>query len=61
MNAFITAVGLVLIIEGLLYGVFPSAAKGMAKVLEETPPNVIQAIGVGVALVGLFVVWLSHG
>lgn len=61
MNTILTAIGLVLIIEGLLYGVFPSAAKRMGQILDETPPNIIQVTGIGVALVGLFVVWLSRG
>lgn len=61
MSAFITAIGLVLIIEGLLYGVFPSLAKRMAQMLEETPQNTIQTTGVIVALVGLVIVWLGRG
>jgi len=61
MSAFITALGLVLVIEGLLYGAFPSIAKKMAEMLRETPEETVRITGLGAALVGLFVVWLSLG
>lgn len=61
MSAFLTAIGLVLVIEGLLYGAFPSIAKKMAEMLRETPEETVRVTGLGAALVGLFVVWLSLG
>lgn len=61
MSALITAIGLVLIIEGLLYGAFPSIAKKMADMLRVTPEDTIRIAGLSAALVGLLIVWLSLG
>ncbi|MDZ7823193.1 MAG: DUF2065 domain-containing protein [Ahrensia sp.] len=61
MSVFITAVGLFLLFEGLLYGAFPSTVKNMAKLVEDTPESTIQIGGIAVALIGLLIVWLSHG
>lgn len=61
MTAFLTAIGLVLVIEGLLYGAFPSLAKKMAEMLRETPEETVRMTGLGAALLGLFIVWLSQG
>lgn len=59
MSVFITAVGLVLVIEGLLYGAFPSAAKNLAELMNTTPEDTIRLVGLCTAAVGLLVVWLS--
>ena len=61
MTAFLTAIGLVLVIEGLLYGAFPSLAKKMAEMLRETPEETVRMTGLGAALLGLLIVWLSQG
>ncbi|WP_026481245.1 DUF2065 family protein [Ahrensia sp. 13_GOM-1096m] len=61
LSALITAVGLVLVIEGLFYGVFPSAAKKLAELLETTPRDVIQTTGIAMAFVGVVIVWLARG
>ncbi len=61
MSDFLAALGLVFVIEGLIFAAFPDAAKrAMASVLE-TPDSSLRLIGIGSALVGLIVVWLVRG
>ena len=61
MSDFMAALGLVFVIEGLIFAAFPDAAKrAMASVLE-TPDTPLRLIGIGSALVGLIVVWLVRG
>ena len=58
MSDFLAALGLVFVIEGLVFAAFPGAAKkAMASVLE-TPDLSLRAIGIGSAIVGLIIVWL---
>lgn len=52
------ALGLVLVIEGVLYALFPEAMKRlMAQVLELPSPQ-IRGAGVLAAVLGLAIVWL---
>jgi hypothetical protein len=61
MSDFLAALGLVFVIEGLIFAAFPDAAKrAMASVLE-TPDTSLRLIGIGSALLGLIVVWLVRG
>jgi uncharacterized protein YjeT (DUF2065 family) len=58
---FIVAIGLVLALEGLLFAAFPGAAKqAMANVLE-TPDQILRAVGIVSALIGILVIWLVRG
>lgn len=58
---FVVAIGLVLALEGLLFAAFPNAAKqAMANVLE-TPDQVLRAVGIACAVIGILVIWLVRG
>ena len=58
MSDFLAALGLVFVIEGLIFAAFPDAAKkAMASVLQ-TQDMSLRLIGVGSAIVGLALVWL---
>lgn len=58
MTDFLAALGLVFVIEGLIFAAFPEAAKrAMASVLA-TPDLSLRLIGIGSAIVGLVLVWL---
>jgi len=60
MTDFLAALGLVFMIEGLVFAAFPAQAKrAMASVLE-TPDTALRVIGIGSAVVGLIVVWLAR-
>lgn len=61
MSDFLAALGLVLVIEGLLYGGFPGLAKRMARDVTEMPESTMRAIGLSVMAVGVVIVWLVRG
>ena len=61
MSDVLTALGLVCVIEGLIFAAFPAHAKrAMASVLE-THDGPLRVIGIGSAVVGVVVVWLVRG
>lgn len=60
MMLFLTALGLMLVIEGFLYGGVPSFAKRMAAMLLDTPDEVLRKGGIAAALLGLALIWLAH-
>ncbi|MFZ1067545.1 MAG: DUF2065 domain-containing protein [Pseudolabrys sp.] len=58
MSDFLAALGLVFVIEGLIFAAFPEAAKkAMASVLQ-TQDMSLRLIGIGSGIVGLALVWL---
>jgi uncharacterized protein YjeT (DUF2065 family) len=58
MSDFLAAIGLVFVIEGLIFAAFPAQAKkAMASVLE-THDFSLRVIGIGSAVVGLILVWV---
>ena len=61
MEDFVTAVGLVLVLEGMLYALFP---EGMQRMMEQAlamSPSFLRKTGLVVAVMGFFVVWLMRG
>lgn len=61
MVDFLAALGLVFVIEGLIFAAFPGAAKrAMASVLE-SPDATLRLVGIGSAVIGLIMVWLARG
>jgi len=58
MNDLLAALGLVLVIEGLLYAAAPERMKRMAAAVQPIPPGVLRIGGFLAALLGLGVVWL---
>jgi uncharacterized protein len=58
MAQFLVAVGLVFVIEGLLFAAFPAAAKRLAATAIETPENSLRAAGIVSAVLGLVLIWL---
>jgi uncharacterized protein len=61
MSDFLAALGLVFVIEGLIFAAFPGAAKRAMTSVLETPDVSVRLIGVGSAVVGLIIVWLARG
>jgi uncharacterized protein YjeT (DUF2065 family) len=53
-----TALGLVLVIEGALYALFPEGMKRAAARALMVPPQALRLAGLAVACIGVFVVWL---
>jgi len=53
--------GLVLVIEGLVYGGFPAVAKRMAAQAAEMPEAVLRTVGLAALVIGVGIVWLVRG
>jgi len=61
MADFLTAIGLVLVIEGVLYALFPGTVRRMLALLMTQPPVAVRAAGLAGAALGVVVVWLVRG
>jgi uncharacterized protein len=61
MAQFIVAIGLVLVIEGLLFAAFPAVAKRLAATALETPESSLRVAGLVSAVLGLVLIWLVRG
>lgn len=61
MTDFLAAVGLVFMIEGLLFAALPGPTKRAMMSVVETPETSLRIIGIGSAIVGLIVIWLARG
>jgi uncharacterized protein YjeT (DUF2065 family) len=61
MAEFIVAIGLVLVIEGLVFAAFPAAAKRLAASALESPESSLRIAGIASAVIGLVLVWLVRG
>lgn len=57
MSDFLAAIGLVFVIEGLIFAAFPAHGKKAMESVLATPPNTLRIIGLGSAVVGLLIVW----
>jgi len=57
----VTALGLVLVIEGLLYAVFPVQMKRLVVAVLDLPAGVLRGGGLAAATAGVIVVWLVRG
>jgi uncharacterized protein YjeT (DUF2065 family) len=60
MADFVAALGLVFMIEGLVFAAFPTHAKKAVLSVLETPEQSLRIIGLGSALAGLLLVALAR-
>jgi uncharacterized protein len=58
---FIVALGLVLVIEGLVSAAFPGVVARAMERAAATPPQVLRFAGLISAVIGLAIVWLIRG
>lgn len=58
MSDFVVALGLVLVIEGVLYALLPDAMKRMMAQVLDMPANQLRVAGLVAAVVGLGIVWV---
>lgn len=56
-----TALALVLVIEGLLYALLPEQMKRMMATLMSVPAGTLRMAGLAAAVVGVGIVWLVRG
>ena len=61
MSDLLTALALVLVIEGLVLAVFADRLEVLLTTLSEVPPEVLRVAGLVCAVLGLFAVWLIRG
>jgi uncharacterized protein YjeT (DUF2065 family) len=61
MTDFLAALGLVFVIEGLVFAAFPQAAKRAVAVMTQTPDQGLRLVGLLSAALGLVVLWLVRG
>tara|TARA_X000000368_G_C22689512_1_gene561924 strand:- start:5 stop:190 length:186 start_codon:yes stop_codon:yes gene_type:complete len=57
MKDFITAIGLLLFIEGLMVAMFPSRIKNMLKYIEKTNDKQLRITGIFFLIIGFLIVW----
>lgn len=57
MKELAIAVGLILVIEGLLYAIFPSVMKNMLNLMRDLPVTKLRSGGLIFALLGFIIVW----
>ncbi len=57
-DTVLTALGLVLVIEGLTYALVPRQMQNMMRMLQERPPEQLRIMGTVVLGLGVLVVWL---
>ena len=58
MSDFLAALGLVFVIEGVLFAVFPLGAKRAMTAVLDVPDGGMRIVGLASALVGVLIVWL---
>lgn len=61
MDDFYTALGLVLVIEGAIYALFPDGMQRVMSQMQEVPPGTLRLAGLGAAVAGVIVVWAVRG
>ena len=61
MAQFLVAIGLVLVIEGLLFAAFPRMAKRLAASALESPDMSLRVAGIASAVLGVVLIWLVRG
>jgi uncharacterized protein len=61
MRDFLTALALMLAIEGLSFAAFPQAMRQALKDASEMDEKLLRRIGVAAAIAGVFLVWAVKG
>jgi uncharacterized protein len=61
MSDLIVGLGLVLVIEGILWAAFPRAGRTMLEALTEAPEATLRSAAAAAVVVGVALVWLVRG
>ena len=61
MSDFLTALGLLMVFEGVLYGGFPAAAKRLAAEVSGQNESLLRGVGLAAMVIGIAMVWLARG
>jgi len=61
MSDFIVALGLVFVIEGLVFCAFPATAKRAMESVQQTQDGSLRIVGIVSAVLGLLLIWAIRG
>jgi uncharacterized protein YjeT (DUF2065 family) len=61
MSDLLVALGLVLVIEGLLWSLWPGLGRKLLEVASETPETSLRLAGAVAVAAGVLLVWLVRG
>ena len=61
MSDLLVGIGLVFVIEGLLYAAFPNAMRKMVEDITKLPDANLRTIGVFALVIGVAIVWMVRG
>ena len=61
IETFLTALGLVFVIEGLVFALAPSRIEELLKMFAEIPVETRRIMGLGAIALGVILVWLNLG
>lgn len=54
---FLIGVGILFVIEGLMFAASPAWMRRAMKSAMATPDNILRAVGIGSAVIGLILIW----
>jgi uncharacterized protein YjeT (DUF2065 family) len=57
MKDLISALGLLLFIEGLFFAIFPTRIKNMLKAIEKSSETRLRSMGVFFLILGFLIIW----
>ena len=57
MKEIIIAIGLVLLIEGILCAIFPKKIINMSKLIQNISPDTLRKFGFIFAIIGFIIIW----
>jgi len=60
-NDLLVGIGLVLVIEGVLWAAFPRFALQLLKAAVTSPEGMLRMAGLAAAFIGVGLVWLARG
>ena len=55
---FLTGLGILFVLEGLMFAASPSWMRRAMKSAMATPDHVLRAVGIGSAVLGLIIIWV---
>ena len=61
MDDFIVALGLVFVIEGLVFSALPATAKRAMESVQQAPDSTLRTVGVVSAILGIILIWAIRG
>jgi len=61
MSDLLVGIGLVLVIEGLIWALNPGLGTRLIEIMSQTPESTVRTAGAISVAIGVFIVWLVRG